>query len=238
MQGTASETLLIELAEQSRNRFYGKYRGVVSNVDDPENRGRIRAYVNEILADIESPWALPCSPYAGDGMGLYTIPPVGAGVWIEFEAGDPSRPVWVGCWWGDGQLPQNEQGTDAAPAIKMMRSESGMVISMDDDSNSLAVSDANGDNILQLDINGGVITVRGGSKAVVEAPAIELVESATHPVVFGDELMTYLNQVVQMFQSHTHPGETAAGIPVSPAPPTPPLPAPSQSMLSSKVKAG
>lgn len=238
MAGAASENILIELAEQQRSRFYGKYRGVVSNVDDPENRGRIRARISEVLADVESPWALPCTPYAGDGMGVFTVPPVGAGVWIEFEAGDPARPVWVGCWWGENQLPKTEQGSDATPAIKIIRTEAGMMVSMDDDSNTLSVSDENGDNILHLDINAGIITVKGGSKAVIEAPAIELVESASHPVVFGDELMSYLKQLVQMYQSHTHPGETAAGIPVSPAPPTPPLPTPMETMLSNKVKAG
>ena len=64
-------------------------------------------------------------------------------------------------------------------------------------------------------------------KAIVEAPQIELVENATHPVVFGDQLMTYLNSVVQAYQSHVHPGQLAAGfMPVTPAPPLPPLPPP------------
>jgi hypothetical protein len=82
------------------------------------------------------------------------------------------------------------------------------------------------------------VTVKASSKVVVEAPAIELVDGASHPVVYGDDLLQYLQQIAQMYQSHMHPGETAAGIPVSPAPPTPPFPTPSQSMLSTKVKTG
>lgn len=237
MQASTLERLVVEVAEQQRSRFYGKYRGVVTDVDDPENMGRIRANVQEVLGDVESPWALPCAPYAGDGMGSYHIPPVGAGVWIEFEAGDPSRPIWTGCWWGRNQVPQNESGIDAAPPIKIIRTESGMMVTMDDDNQVLSVSDENGDNILKLEVNSGKITVKGATKAVVEAPAIELVENATHPVVFGDELMTYLNQLVNMYQVHTHPGQTAI-IPVSPAPPAPPFPSPTPSLLSNKVKAG
>lgn len=238
MQSATVERLLVELAEQTRSRFYGKYRGVVSDTDDPENMGRLRAKVPEVLGDVDSPWALPCAPYAGDGFGCYTVPPAGSGVWIEFEAGDPARPVWSGCWWGRQQLPENEEGTAATPSIKIIRSESGMLVTLNDDNQTISVSDQNGDNILKIETGSGKITVKGAAKAVVEAPAIELVENAAHPVVFGDQLLNYLNQLVQLYQTHTHPGETVIGIPVTPAPPVPPFPAAMQSMLSQKVKTG
>ena len=113
-----------------------------------------------------------------------------------------------------------------------------MMVTMDDGNQVLSVSDQAGDNILKIEAASGKITVKGATKAVVEAPAIELVETAAHPVVFGDELLSYLNQLVQMYQTHTHPGETWAGIPVTPSTPVPPLPTPMQTMLSNKVTAG
>jgi uncharacterized protein involved in type VI secretion and phage assembly len=239
MEGTSMERLVVELAEQARSRFYGKYRGIVTDVDDPESLGRIRAQVPEVLGDVVSPWALPCAPYAGDGVGSYTIPPVGAGVWIEFEAGDPSRPIWTGCWWGDDQLPQNEQGTSATPSLKIIRSEQGLMVTLDDSGQVIAVSDQDGQNILKIEVRQGLITIKGATKAVVEAPQIELVENATHPVVFGDDLLQYLNQIVMLYQTHLHPGELALGVfPVTPAPPVPPFPPPSPTMLSMRVKSG
>lgn len=105
MPGTEHEELMVEIAESMRSRFFGKYRGVVSNVDDPEKMGRIQAQVPEILHEEVSPWALPATPFAGPGHGLVLIPEVGDGVWIEFEGGDPSRPIWTGGWWGPGELP-------------------------------------------------------------------------------------------------------------------------------------
>ena len=33
-------------------------------------------------------------------MGVYMVPPIGTGVWVEFEHGDPNKPIWVGCLWG------------------------------------------------------------------------------------------------------------------------------------------
>lgn len=79
---------------------YGKYRGKVINNIDPEQRGRIQVQVPDVLGDVISSWAMPCVPLAGQQMGQYVVPLIGAGVWVEFEQGDPSYPIWTGCWWG------------------------------------------------------------------------------------------------------------------------------------------
>ena len=86
-------------------RHWGKYRGTVVDNADPQTQGRLRATVPEVLGDVDSGWALPCAPYGGDGSGMYAVPAVGSGVWVEFEAGDVSRPIWVGCWCGPGAAP-------------------------------------------------------------------------------------------------------------------------------------
>ena len=46
--------------------------------------------------------------------GFFAVPPVGAGVWIEFEAGDVSRPIWSGAWWATGEVPMDEKATPVA----------------------------------------------------------------------------------------------------------------------------
>ena len=106
-------------------RFYGKYRGLVVDNNDPQQLGRLKAQVPEVLGEVNSGWALPCVPYAGDGSGQYTVPERGTGVWIEFEAGDPSRPIWSGCWWADGQLPADKGGKRGVPSLRIIRSEQG-----------------------------------------------------------------------------------------------------------------
>jgi len=221
------------------SRYYGKYRGKVSDVNDPLKLGRIRAVVPAVLGEEESGWALPSLPFAGPTMGQYTIPPVDAGVWIEFEAGDPSLPVWTGCFWSSGQLPKDESGTEATPPMKIIQSEKGLLVALNDDSQIISISDANGTNLLKIEAQGGKITVQAQVKVVVEAPQIELVDAASHPLVFGDELMSYLSQMVSLFNAHLHPGELAAGVlPVTPAPPVPPFQPPTPALLSLKVKTG
>jgi hypothetical protein len=88
----------------SPNRtYYGKYRGTVLQNVDPEQRGRLQLTIPDVLGPIPSSWAEPCVPLAGPTgppMGVYMVPPIGAGIWVEFEHGDPDHPIWVGCRWG------------------------------------------------------------------------------------------------------------------------------------------
>ena len=81
-------------------RFYGKYRGTVINNVDPLQIGRIQAMVPDVSNVIPSSWAMPCVPIAGKQMGTFVVPQVGAGVWVEFEQGNPDYPIWVGGFWG------------------------------------------------------------------------------------------------------------------------------------------
>ena len=95
-----------------------------------------------------------------------------------------------------------------------------------------------GSNKITLKSNQGQIEVVASGKVVVDARQIELIERGGHPLVFGDDLFAYLNQVVALFNSHTHVGETVIGIPVTPAPPVPPLQPPQPSILSTRVTTG
>ena len=91
-------------------QFFGKYRGQVENNVDPMLMGRVQVSVAAVLGEGSQSWAMPCVPYAGSGVGFFAVPPVGANVWVEFEAGDPDYPIWSGCFWGTGEVP-------AQPAI-------------------------------------------------------------------------------------------------------------------------
>ena len=103
--------------------FIGKFRGTVTDNRDPLMLGRIRASVPDMLGEQESGWAMPCVPYAGDGVGLYLIPPVDASVWIEFEHGDPEYPIWSGCFWAAGEVP----ASPAQPETKVLKTDVGTI---------------------------------------------------------------------------------------------------------------
>ena len=81
-------------------KIYGKHRGLVLNNIDPEQRARLMVQVPDVLGLGLSSWAMPCVPMAGIQMGVYIVPLIGSGVWVEFEGGDPDYPIWTGGFWG------------------------------------------------------------------------------------------------------------------------------------------
>ncbi|ASC73027.1 hypothetical protein XM38_039890 [Halomicronema hongdechloris C2206] len=71
------ERMMVELSEFQRSRYFGKYRGLVRDVDDPDNLGRLVAQVPEVYGQEDSPWAWPAVPFAGASHGLVLLPEVG-----------------------------------------------------------------------------------------------------------------------------------------------------------------
>jgi hypothetical protein len=106
--------------------FHGKYRGTVANNVDPMQLGRVQVSVPAVLGDGQLSWAVPCVPYAGDGVGFFAVPPMGANVWVEFEGGDPAYPILAGCFWGTGQVP----GT-GLPTTKVFKTD-GVTLTFED----------------------------------------------------------------------------------------------------------
>ncbi|NVB37032.1 hypothetical protein G6O69_04265 [Pseudenhygromyxa sp. WMMC2535] len=193
-----------------RGRFYGKYAGVVSDVEDPMALGRLRAKVPAVLGEtVESGWALPCAAFGGGAdRGAYALPEVGDNVWIEFAEGDPSRPIWTGSFWsapqGESEIPEH-----AAPGQLVVRTAAGHTIHVDDEGGTIVIQASDGATTLTIDAAG---------KVVIDAATIELGAGASEALVLGNAFM-------QLFNQHTH--STGVG------PSGPPTPTMTPSQLSS-----
>ena len=146
------------LLEHVRSRHFGKYRGTVTDNKDPKQKGRLKVSVPSLLPPSLDVWAMPCVPYAGNKVGLFGIPAVGAGVWVEFEAGDISFPIWVGCFWADGEAPES-----ANPDIKFFKTEK-LGLRMDDANEQITLGPDSGATItLKTD----AVTKAGDTKHTV-----------------------------------------------------------------------
>ena len=151
-----------EVAGAMRDKVYGKYRGVVTDNRDPTRRGRLKVRVPAVMGEQEV-WAMPCAPYAGSEVGLFALPEIDTGVWVEFEGGDPSYPIWAGCFWGDGQIPSS----DAGPEVKFLRTRK-VTIRIDDDSGELLIETEGGSRLRltaqEVVVEGTTVTQQSGTK--------------------------------------------------------------------------
>lgn len=142
--------------EQARTLYYGKYRGIVSAVDS--STCRIKAKVPSVLGDADSGWCMPCVPYAGPQVGIAFLPEEGSGVWIEFEGGDVSYPVWSGCYWREGEPPP-----DVADHVKVFITTATHKLILDDSAASITISDPNGNTVV---LNATGISLSKGAQQI------------------------------------------------------------------------
>ena len=167
-----------DMLDLLRSRYFGKYRGLVAAATpDPTLRGRVQVQVPAVLG-AAIVWAMPCVPYAGKGVGVHMLPPAGAGVWVEFEAGDPSYPIWSGCYWAQGDI----DPTDAVPSVKFIRT----------DRVSLRIDDLKGE--LVIDTGASKITINALS---IKLDSIEVKASAKTRNISVDPARVSINDGTQ-----------------------------------------
>ena len=166
-------------------KYFGKYRGTVLQNIDPEQRARIQAIVPDVSGILPSSWAMPCVPIAGKAMGTFMVPQIGAGVWIEYEQGDPDYPIWTGGFWGlAAEVPALAlAGNPASPGIVfqtglqnsisisdlpgptggiMLKSTTGAMIVVNDI--GITISNGKGATIV---MTGPTVTINNGALVVV-----------------------------------------------------------------------
>lgn len=113
---------------QGRKQYFGKYRGTVLQNVDPMGIGRLQVQVAGVFT-VASSWAMPSFPVAGPQSGSVAVPQVGAGVWVEFEGGDPDYPIWTGCYYSTrAEVPPTVQLVPPpVPAMTLQTPQQNMV---------------------------------------------------------------------------------------------------------------
>ncbi len=152
----------------SDEKYFGKYRGTVINNVDPMQMGRLMVQVPDISGLIPSTWAMPCFPVTGKQMGVWAVPLIGSGVWVEFEQGDPDYPIWVGCFPGSAaDVPALAlAGNPASPSIVLQTSLQNtlMISDMAGPTGGILLKTTTG---AMISINDIGITISNGKGAVI-----------------------------------------------------------------------
>jgi uncharacterized protein involved in type VI secretion and phage assembly len=134
----------------SDQRFHGIFPARVENNIDPLNMARIQVSVADVAGASISSWALPCLPVTGLNTGMFTVPPIGSAVWVQFARGDIDYPVWLGGYFANGEAPQLSRRVP--PGV------SGITLQTTGN-NGLVISDAPGGGILIQTAGGAKIEV-------------------------------------------------------------------------------
>lgn len=140
-----------------------KYCGKVTDVDDPQDLGRIKVQLLGFAEGADkTPWCLPCVPLAGSGFGMFFIPQVKDEVFVEMTA--DGQWVYVGFNWSG----RNPKPADGAPDVRVLRMPGGQQLKFDADGN------------IEIDCPGDV-SLKGDSKLVVSTGCVCSYTGGPHP---------------------------------------------------------
>jgi hypothetical protein len=224
--------MLVDEASRHVGRYYGKFRATVVDNADDQNRGLLQVEVPDVFGAGAVVGAEACLPYA-----QFVAPPPGATVWVEFEAGNPERPLWVGMAVTSAEPTKVRPDTvllthtgDAMVSIGddghvLLSSPSGSYLHFDAANESATLAEGHG-NFVSLGAAGVSVVNNDGSvvnitkdtvhiraaKVVIEATTVALGAGATDTAVLG----TGLEALWKLLVAHVHP--TAGLGPPSPSP--------------------
>src|SRR5213594_3939048 len=103
---------------------FGVEIGIVTNVADPDQQGRVKICFPRLPGKPESDWARVAQPAAGPGRGFYWIPQVHDEVLVAFERGAANRPFVIGTLWNGKDKPMKDAFTKEN-TTRMIQSVSG-----------------------------------------------------------------------------------------------------------------
>jgi uncharacterized protein involved in type VI secretion and phage assembly len=152
-------------------RYYGKYRGTVTGNTDPMRMGRLQVQVPDVHGSTPATWAMPCVPSSGMGNGMLWLPPIGAGVWVEFEQGNPDYPIWVGGWWGSASevpaLAQTAPPSFSTLAIQTTQQNGLLVTDLPGPTGGIVLRSSSGASIIVNDTGVYIQNGQGASITLV-----------------------------------------------------------------------
>lgn len=135
--------------------------GVVTNIADPDNTGRVKVKLPVLGAQQESTWCRVAAPGAGKQAGLALQPDVDDEVLVVFERGDLRRPIVVGGLWSKKAAQPGPVIKDAKPNKGLLRSRKGHEIELGD-------GDGDPDQHIQLKLANGTVLRIGQDKVSLE----------------------------------------------------------------------
>lgn len=199
--------LIIREGLESLRKYYSIYRGVVVDNNDTEKRmNRLKVTIPDVMGGITL-WALPKGQHGSQNDGFkYLAPKVGDIVWITFEYGDPTKPVWEYHGWGLNQI----NPLLISPNRMGFVTPEGNILIIDDEDGTLNIN-FNGD--INISTKGSVMINSAQDIMIRSQDSVMVNDGSNQGVVKIKELTEKLNKTIQeleqlrnLFNTHVHPG--------------------------------
>jgi uncharacterized protein involved in type VI secretion and phage assembly len=163
--GFISEISTAPPAPRPRSREAIAAPGVVTRVDDPDKKGRVKVSL-PTYANLETEWMGVLSAGAGAGKGLMTLPDVGDHVLVLFAHGNPSEGMVLGGLYGIQGPP--DPGVEGGNVRRYtLLTHEGLKIQLDDVNRSIKLSDPKGS---YFELTPQRVRVHAAVDLVLEAP--------------------------------------------------------------------
>lgn len=172
---------------ETLGKYYSFYRGFVSDNRDPENLARVKVLVPGIIEEDIDYWAWPLGKFSGKGYGINSIPQIGSTIYVAFELGDPSQPLWLHGWQGEGERTAEE----SSPYVHSYTTPGGASISVNDETQEVIVT---GHTNTKVHLNEKGVSIELASSE--EKIFLGNKDKADEPAVLGDTLEKLLKAVV------------------------------------------
>lgn len=170
----------------SHGRFYSIYRGIVVDNADPEFRARLKIKCPAVFKnETFDGWAFPRGMAAGKKWGFYAIPSVGDQIWVSFEEGDPSFPIWEYGTWTDAH-PVPETAKIKTQDNFVFQTPKGQRIEFNDSTDKITITDKTG-NVLELSSRGFSMKKGSVTAASLFEELFDLFASTTTATIIGPQ---------------------------------------------------
>ena len=187
---------LMDQGIEGIGRFYSFYRAIVTNNEDPNNLNSLEVAIPDIQGGIII-WALPLCQHGGLKTGFkYLVPEIGDIVFVTFEYGNPSKPLWTYSGFGLGQMPDELKSKNVMGFI----TPNGNRILLDDSKGTLNIQVSGNVNIKSTK---GIVSVNDGKNG-----EIIKINELTNKL---NTLVKELESLKTKFNLHTHNGVTTGG---------------------------
>ncbi|MCE2909231.1 MAG: phage baseplate assembly protein V [Burkholderiaceae bacterium] len=164
--------------------FHGVYPGLVTDIKDPDNQGRVKVRLpwlpDTAGANCEL-WARLATFMAGNNRGSWFVPDVDDEVLLAFEAGELRRPYVIGALWNGQDAPPESMDGSGQNYRKVLRSRNGVKVTLDDQDGqeTLLLETPGGQKVTLKDGPGEVlIEDSNGNSVKLETAGITITASA------------------------------------------------------------